>query len=295
MTPALRPTYNGTIRRPAWSTRGPLPDDQTPPPRGRGARRSRREPTYDLIAKCDLDGNTLVQKLEVAKAIKAGIIDYTKPEINDEIKILKAMAQYFQKGFNGANLEATRNAFFQQKSAIYQSTTGFYPVAVENPLRKFEIGAFYFPPITKATSQYANEAAPMTNKGYGYGGFNYGITNVALKDNLAEACANFMMFATQPEQLAAIVNEARVTIPNAKGSTPLPQFQAYSKSLAYAIPPWEEDDVWLDIQYGESYLKTMQPWLEGSADLNTTVAAINKNLQAGADRVIAQAEKVKSG
>lgn len=247
----------------------------------------------DLLPKADLDKNGLVQKLEVAKAVKAGLIDYTKPEINEEIKILKDMAKYFPKGFNGANLEATRNGFFQQRTAIYMWVTGLYPVVKENPQRKFEFGAFYPVPITKATTKYANENVPLQNKGYGYGGFNYGITNTAMKDNLVEASADFIMFASVPERLGPLVAEARTHMPNVKGAAGNPDLKQFEKTLGYKIPPWEEDDVWLDVQYGEAYLKIMQPYLEGSASLETTAAALNKELAASADRVLAQAEAVK--
>jgi ABC-type glycerol-3-phosphate transport system substrate-binding protein len=169
--------------------------------------------------------------------------------------------------------------------------TGVWMLAnfLKDPERKFELGWFYFPEVTKVTSSLIPDGVPMTNLACGYGSFQFALTNTALAKNSADSCADFLMFSTTPENIGKIVNEVPSTIPNVVGSTlnPLTVQMGFADSIKYPPSVFQEDDSLLDYEYGMNFSSVVGPYCVGQLDEAAMLEQLQGYMNAAADRVLA--------
>ena len=244
---------------------------------------------WNYVKTYDTNGNGWPDKWEMADAIKAGKYSARMPEQIDRLRAMKQMAGYWQDGALGMDWEPTNRLFLG--GAAGMEITGVWNLGqfLNDPERKFELGWFYFPPVDKVTSQYVPDGVPMTNLAAGYGSYQYAITNTALKRNTNNVCADFLMFATAPDNLAKVVNEVPQTIPNVKGAplADLTKQMGFADSVSYPPSVFQEDDSLLDFEYGNNFAAVVGPYCVDQLGEDDMLDQLQGYMAAAADRVLA--------
>jgi ABC-type glycerol-3-phosphate transport system substrate-binding protein len=244
---------------------------------------------WKYMSTYDTNKNGWADKWEMGDAIKAGTYSANMEEQVARLRTLKDMAVYWQDGALGMDWEAVHRLFLTGGAGM--EITGVWMLAnfLKDPERKFELGWFYFPEVTKVTSSLIPDGVPMTNLACGYGSFQFALTNTALAKNSADACADFLMFSTTPENIGKIVNEVPSTIPNVVGSTlnPLTVQMGFADSIKYPPSVFQEDDSLLDYEYGMNFSSVVGPYCVGQLDEAAMLEQLQGYMNAAADRVLA--------
>jgi ABC-type glycerol-3-phosphate transport system substrate-binding protein len=240
-------------------------------------------PTYDK------DGSGWPDKWEMAEAIREQTFTAHMEENIARLRTLRRMASYWQEGALGMDWEATHRLFLTGGGATIITGVWMLHTYLDDPERDFELGWFYFPGLDKATSPLIPDNVPMTNLAAGYGSFQYALTATALKKGTSDACADFLMFATTPENIGKIVNEMPYTVPNVKGADlhPLTIEMGFAESISYPPSTFQEDDSLLDFEYGMNLASVVAPYCVGQLPEEQTLDLLQGYMDAAAERVLA--------
>ena len=252
---------------------------------------------WNYVKTYDTNANGWPDKWEMAEAVKNGTYSAHMPEQVARLRTLQNMAVYWQEGALGMDWEATHRLFLSGGAGIEITGVWMLGTFLKDPERKFDLGWFYFPAVTKETSPLVPDGVPLTNLAAGYGSFQFALTSTALKKNTANACADFMMFATAPENIGKIVNEVPSTIPNVKGAPlhPLTEEMGFAESISYPPSVFQEDDSLFDFEYGMNFASVVAPYCVGQMNEDDMLNQLQAYMDAAADRVLAIKAKQEQG
>ena len=147
----------------------------------------------------------------------------------------------------------------------------------------FDIGSFPFPYTTKESTEYSSDYNSAACVGGPYAAFQYAITsnkaNSTMSDEKLEACVDFLMFSTTPDNDALICNDNGSFIPTVIGSTP-------SASNAGLVQLLNADDYVIDdgiislgSAFNDIYYRTFQQYCRGDITLDEAKEAMRADLQ----------------
>ncbi len=128
----------------------------------------------------------------------------------------------------------------------------------------------------------------MTNVASGYGSFQYAPTATALNNGTEDACADFLMFSTTPENITTIVSETPSTIPNViggKGAHEITQSMGFAETVEYPASSFQEDDSLLDFEYGMNFISVVLPYAVGHWAKRTCWRSFRAKAEAAAARM----------
>jgi ABC-type glycerol-3-phosphate transport system substrate-binding protein len=242
---------------------------------------------WDLIPTYDQDNNGWPDKWEIADAVQAGTYSATMDEQIARLRTLKDLAQYWQEGAMGMENEAAYRFFLSGSGAMIPTTMGQMSRFLNDPERQFELGWFYFPPVTAETWSGIPNDVPMTNVASGYGAFQYALTSTAQANNTAEIGADFLKFSTTPESITTIVSERPSTVPNVKEGKGHPLLEEFgvAETVAYPASSFQEDDSMLDFEYGMNFTSVVVPYCTGQLAEEDMLAQLQEYLDAAAERI----------
>ncbi len=242
---------------------------------------------WDLISTLDTDNNGWPDKWEMADAIKAGTYSAHQDEQVARLRTFKGMADYWQEGALGMDWEGVYRQFLGGESAM--AITGVWNLNrfLNDPAREFELDWFYFRPVTSVTSGVVPDDVPMTNVASGYGSFQYALTSTALNNQSTEECADFLMFATTPENITKVVGETPNTIPNVIGAeaNPITEGMGFAETVAYPASSFQEDDSLLDFEYGMNFISVVLPYCVGQLAEEEMLDQLQSYMDAAAVRM----------
>ncbi len=238
------------------------------------------------IGKHDLDGDGVLDKVEMATAVKEGTYSYDDARNRARLEELKRFAGYWQPGALGADMGAAVRLFVTGRAGMLVVGTWMLPTITEDENRDFDFGIFYLPVVDSATSDLIPDGVPPTNKSAGYGSFQYAVTNSAVANGEVEAAIDFLMFATQPDQLNQMILEGGIALPGVHGAPPNPELEDFKESVTLARAPYQEDDSMFDSVFAEKFLVVTSPYLSGRQSLDETVERLNAEMEQAADRVL---------
>lgn len=242
---------------------------------------------WSFIPLYDKDGNGWPDKWEMADAIKEGSYSAHMDEQVARLRTIKGMAEYWQEGALGMEWEAVYRMFLGGDAGM--CVTGVWNLNrfLNDPGREFELDWFYFPPVTQVTSGLIPDGVPMTNVASGYGSFQYSLTATALNNAITQECADFLMFATTPENIGMIVSETPSTIPNVIGAEahPITQGMGFAETVEYAASTFQEDDSMLDFEFGMNFTSVVMPYAVGQMAEEDMLSQLQGYLEAAAARM----------
>jgi len=242
---------------------------------------------WDLIPSYDKDGNGWPDKWEIADAIKEGTYSATMEEQVARLRTFKGMADYWQEGSLGMDWEGIYRLFLSGGAGM--CITGVWNLNrfLNDPGREFELDWFYFRPVTPVTSAIVPEGVPMTNVASGYGSFQFALTSTALNNGSEDACADFLMYSTTPDNITKVVGETPSTIPNVIGSKAheITQGMGFAETVEYPASTFQEDDSLLDFEYGMNFISVVLPYCVGQMSEDDMLPQLQGYMEAAAARM----------
>lgn len=246
---------------------------------------------YPEIDELDTDGDRLLTKTEMAKAVKNGKYSFTDKRNKARLEQLKRFASYWQPGAAGIDSDQATRLFVTGRAGMMFSGSWFYKTLQQDPQRKFDFGVFYYPSVGPATSPLIPSDVPPTNKAVGYGSFQYAVTNSAVKNGTVDIAMDFLKFATAPKNLTPMVAEAGTSLPAVKGAGSVPGLEPFRKSLGYPEGAYQSDDSMFDFEFGEKFLAITSPYLTDGQSLDDTAQKLQVAVEQAADRVLSGKSK----
>jgi len=178
---------------------------------------------------------------ETIRGAAKGLWGVDEPRFREYLRLMHRWSEYWPRGFSLAMQPARLNPFLLGKMGIFWSSAWEITPTLDDPLRDFEIGTFYFPPLTTATSPYATgKSAPSV----GCPGTTYYVTSTAVKDGTVDICIDWLMYITTPraDEMITQAPQGIQVPPSIKGVKPHPRVADLMKILErpYAVMrvPW---------------------------------------------------------
>jgi ABC-type glycerol-3-phosphate transport system substrate-binding protein len=243
---------------------------------------------HSKLATYDLDGDGVLSKTEMAKAVKAGTYAFNDKENRDRLEQLKRFASYWQPGALAADINTAQRLFQSGRAAFFISGTWANATILNDKARNFDFDVFYFPRVTSTTAPAIADDVPLTNKAAGYGQFQFSVTQAAVERGTADTAFDFLMYATAPKNLGPMIVETSIALPAVKGAESNPNLEKFAESVAYPAAPFQEDDSMFDFEFAQKFLAITSPYLGGTQNLDDTAAKLDVEMQAAADRVLAE-------
>ncbi|MEK3910398.1 ABC transporter substrate-binding protein [Paenibacillus sp. FSL H7-0331] len=234
-----------------------------------------------IIPQLDLDKNGLVELNEIVAGTQKGIIDLEKSPWTDSAELIKTFSQYWYPGYNGIDTATATDLFIKQEGAMMMQTGNNLKTFIDNPDRKFDIGFFSFPYLTKQDSPNAVE------KLYEMGGSpinNFSIPS-AVKGEKLDAAVNFLQFLAS-EKGAALFAEGLWWTPATKDAV-LPEalkgmyIEGNTSSLRLLAPQTNQKLYQDDTMVGQLFL-------EGKTTTKEFNTILNKDLKSSVEQLSKQ-------
>ncbi|WP_274361967.1 ABC transporter substrate-binding protein [Paenibacillus thermotolerans] len=222
----------------------------------------------------DADGNGNIEVNEYVRAVDQGIIDLEKSPYRDVFSIVKEWSGYWPKGFNGLDFDSSSDMFLQGKAAMVMRTSGQSKPLFQSEARKFEIGAFPLPYLTKDNHPSAS------GKLMEIGGVPAG--NLAVPKTIAPeklpAAMDFLKYATSPKVQGILAERLFRTPIIEKADLPeqMKGFAFVGDRMLLNIYSGE-----VDKNVTENNQKLGQLYLEGSLSLDDYVKQLKEIMQSG--------------
>jgi len=227
----------------------------------------------DLIPEMDVNGNRIVNQPEMARAIEKGIFKVDGDRFREFLRLFYELTRNYPKGHSLTR--AYQHAFKKGQIAFMEGLSVHMRKIEDDPLRDFAFGVIPFPEITKEDSRYGG--APLAGKGNAGYTSTWQITYVAEKRGVLDACVDWLMFLTAPENAEFLVNELGFTLPGVKGANPVPLFQALHERATKEIERAEYLD-WhafnpftYTVEFGDQWGRVMQSLILDAIDIDEAV------------------------
>lgn len=238
------------------------------------------------LADYDTSGDGHLSKTEMAQAVKDGKYSFNDEANRARLEEMKRFSTYWQTGALGADGNAANRLFLTGRAGFLITGSWMYSTVVSDPDRTFDFGVMYFPVVDSSTSPLVADGIAPTNKAAGYGSFQYSVTQAAVARGTVDQAFDFLMFLTTPENLSPMITEAGFALPAVKGAESSPSLEPFSESIGYPDAPFQEDDSMFDFEFAQKFLAITSPYFAGDQDLEETVAQLDVELKAAADRVL---------
>jgi ABC-type glycerol-3-phosphate transport system substrate-binding protein len=183
-------------------------------------------------------------------------------------------------------VNAANRLFLTGRAGFLITGSWMYNTVQNDPERNFDFGVFYFPVVDSSTSPLVPDGVAPTNKAAGYGSFQYSVTQAAVDRGTVDQAFDFLMFLTSPENLSPMITEGGFALPAVKGAEASPSLAPFAESIAYPDAPFQEDDSMFDYEFAQKFLAITSPYFSGDQTLDDTVAQLDEELKAAADRVL---------
>jgi ABC-type glycerol-3-phosphate transport system substrate-binding protein len=220
-----------------------------------------------------------VSKQEIIRGLKRGLIEVGDDRYFAIWQIIKDWSRYWQDGFLGD----TDTIRFQQGKVAMTIDGSWVVTQLANRDLDFEYGVFLIPPVTKETTRWAHGIQPR-----GVGGataVQFSITKETARNKGAvEACVDFLMYLTAPQNLGPMVAEVGSFLPAVRGAE-------LTDELKFMVPVLERGAVriptpptWLTPRAKHEWWVAMQLYLIDKYDRDKVRQVLSDAL----DRAIAQ-------
>jgi raffinose/stachyose/melibiose transport system substrate-binding protein len=234
-----------------------------------------------LLPQIDLNEDEIISSEEFARAVKKGVLGAETPQHREILRLYNEWKDYFQRGFLS---KPAQGLFSRGQAAMWWGGIWeLLPLEVD-PLRKFELGTFYVPRITSATSQYADDSVPMRMIG-GASGVQLAVSRSAMDKGLVDQAVDFLMYITTPEHNGRITSESKELAPIVIGAKADASLESFLEQANNGITTFIIERFFSPEQMND-WFRAMQDFLSGKISLDEATARIQKVYMAAADLLI---------
>lgn len=238
-----------------------------------------------------MGSETSLTPLEVAIAFKNGTYDVRDPKYLHFWQFLKEQTAYMPTDFLSPtqNGKAVLNMFVNENIAMYfDGSWATNDLKLANP--SFEFGMFPFPVPEQSTDSYATSVSSKNSIGGPSAAFQFAIPsqmgNKSLSDEKLEACLDWLMYITTPENNSLIVNDLGSFVPTVVGATAQPGSEAILESLNDRALMLEGGTMTLGVTYLDAYYRTYQEYLGDKITLEEAAERLAPLAEQAADKII---------
>ncbi len=222
---------------------------------------------------------------EVAFLYGKGYFTRNDPRFVETFRILKDWRKYWPKTM-ASNLT---KQFVTQKGAMWWTGSWTVNRLMRDPDVDFDWGVFYLPPITKATSRFADGHQQVV---IGGAGTQFEVTKTAFNDTRDPATSvklqrtiAFLQFLTLPENASTVVNEILAFLPNIVGAEPNPALMPFHEFLQRKCSKTK----WLftfDLRFNEIYRRMLDLYLNNGIGEEEFLGWMESNLKTASETVV---------
>ncbi len=244
----------------------------------------------DKIPEMDVIGrpNLVVNTEELVRGIKKGIFSAYDPRFSEHLRLNEKLTSYYPKGWAARVQDAPWRNFISGKSAMMEGVGIHIRRLIDDPEIKFELSVFAYPDLTKEDSEFGG----TTMAGKGTAGYTatWQITNTAVDKGSVEACVDWLMYLTAPQNAERICGENGVTIPGVKGAKAPHVMQPFLFGVEKSknALDWHALNSFhiLDTQYQVECGRWREEYFLGTITLEETLDKADKSLNDSAERLI---------
>jgi ABC-type glycerol-3-phosphate transport system substrate-binding protein len=163
--------------------------------------------------------------------------------------------------------------FLTERLAVYWSGSWFIRRMSTDPYIDFDWDVSYIPTVTEEVSPYGS-GTPATV--IGGAAVQLHITNSAVLNDNLDACVDFLMYLTAPENIERITREALVYIPNIKGVEMDERLEPFAEIFErrYCAMKWLES---MDGRYKKYWRRMLDYYLEDGIDREEYLRRLERN------------------
>lgn len=228
------------------------------------------------------DEEKSIDQEEFVRAITLGIYSTERPEIREGYRVLKEWSEAWVDGWIAADIDI---GFRRERMAMSWFGSWIMGSLEQDPLMEFDLGTFWFPPMTTETSLNAIGRPPRDVGGIAP---PYLVSATSQEEGMFEVAVDFLRFLTTPENNEFIINEIGGSLVNVRGAEPHPRleeiFSVYEEVGSMAdspmVPLWPEiagqltDNITREVQLYlidelefEELMQRVQRHLENEAEI----------------------------
>lgn len=246
----------------------------------------------DDFAEMAVQGSqTSLTPVEIAVAFKKGIYDVNDPKYLGWWEYIKEHElQYMPEDLISAANDNlfTFNMFVNENIAMYfDGSWAKRDLPAANV--DFEYGMFSFPYPSPGIDPYATDFNSTNAVGGPAGAFQFSIVsergNKTLTDEKLEACIDWLMYISTPENNSTIVNDLGSFIPTIIGATAGEDSQAVIDSLDNKQQTLD-GGMSLSASYMDAYYRIYQQYLSGSITIEEARALLEPEIEVMVNEVI---------
>jgi ABC-type glycerol-3-phosphate transport system substrate-binding protein len=238
---------------------------------------------------------------EMVRAIlKEGWLPSKDQGFRELMRVMKDWSQYWCSGWAvPATGPVARDyqLFVTNKLAFMWEGTWVNAQLRNDPKRRFPVGTFYLPPITRATSSAAKNP-PIKPKGVGgYGSLNFCVTKSAVNHGNVDLAVDFLQYITTPQNDSYVVNEQPqfvVAVKGAPDKSGLGHFfvgeKAMVKGFAYGINIFGI----LNTKWSDKLVSVATEYFEGQRSLDSALHRLDMEARQQAQRELQINDKTKT-
>ena len=187
------------------------------------------------------------------------------------------------------NPKAVLNLFVNKQVAMYfDGSWATNDLKLAKP--DFEFGMYPFPIPDSGSDTYATEISSKNSIGGPSAAFQFAIPsekgNKSLNDEKLEACIDWLMYITTPENNSRIVNNLGSFVPTVVGAEALPGSEAILTSLGERSMMLEGGTQAFGITYVDPYYRTFQEYLADKITLEQAAERLAPLAEQCADKII---------
>lgn len=234
-----------------------------------------------LLPEIDLDGDDIVSTEEFARAVKAEILGADNDRHRDILRMFHEWKDYFQSGF----LSKPADGLFPRgQAAMWWGGIWELLPLEEDPMLDFELGTFYVPRITSATSEFADDETPVRMIG-GASGVQLAVSRSAMEEGTVEESVDFLMYITTPENNGRITSESKELAPIVRGAEVDDSLKSFLQQANNGITPFVIERFFTSEQL-DRWFRTMQLFLVEDISLEEATERLQAVYDDAADTLI---------
>lgn len=221
----------------------------------------------------------LLSPEETAKAYLDGVITGTDPRMDTYLEISRQFADLLPIDFTGlGSYDAALQLFISGQSAIFWGGSWSNKQITETA--DFKWGVTYLPPFT--ADDFADAPGTTYRVGGPYGAAQWGIPVGTVEDGQYDLAVDFLMFMSAPQNFGRLVETSGAFIPLVAGTAASPVIENFNAVAALPERMIADRANALTPESADQWSTAMQAYLLGASDAETTKAALQAAMQAGA-------------
>ena len=231
-----------------------------------------------------LQKDGVLDSQEFARAITQGLLSTSDPEYQEYFRLIKEVTKYFPDDWQNIDV---MTAFLNGEIAITAGAGAHMRQVANDTVHTFETANAPFPIVTEETTEYCQTPIIRGSAGYST---TWQVTNTAVKNGTVEDCIDFLMYLTQADNNARMVNTFSATTPANVNAECVELFKPLqeiaNQDMANGYLDWHACNIWnaWDNELSTNYDDLRVGWLLDEITIEDFTEEFQYELEAAVER-----------